>query len=323
MANPAQTPNFRLTLAPARRRGRRALRLGLFTLVMIPVVTWLVAPIVMAVLMMRPEPRALRVTPAELPFPAEAVAWRAPDGRTMRGWLARATAGAPVILLGHGRFETREMMVPYAAFLYEAGYSVLLFDWRGWGESEGDLTTFGLREAGDVRAALDYLVARPDLEGPRFGGLGVSMGSGMMLAAAAGDARLAAVVSDSVYTYDGIAAYLNGWSRDGLPIGPLRAPIAPLILPTANLLLDGRLPELDPVRLAPQVSPRPLLLIHAAQDGHPLTPLAGAQAVFAAAREPKALWVSPLGNHASIFRADPAGYKQRVLTFFDTYLRNE
>jgi hypothetical protein len=65
-----------------------------------------------------------------------------------------------------------------------------------------------------------------------------------------------------------------------------------------------------------------LLLIHAEHDDHPLTPLAGARAVFAAAREPKSLWVSPAGNHASVIWADPARYRQRVLAFFDTYLRH-
>jgi pimeloyl-ACP methyl ester carboxylesterase len=300
----------------------RALRLGLFALVMIPLVTWLLAPVAMAYFLMRPQAHALVVTLARLPFPAEAVAWRAPDGRTMRGWLARAAAQAPVILLGHGRFTTREAMVDHATFLYKAGYSVLLFDWRGWGESEGDLTTFGLREAGDVSAALDYLAARPDLDHPRFGGLGVSMGSGMMLTAAAGDPRIAAVVCDSIYTYDGIAAYLDGWTRDGLPIGPIHVPIAPLLLPTANLLLEGRLADLDPVRLAPRLSPRPLLLIHAEHDDYPLTPVAGARAVFAAAHEPKTLWISPVGTHATVLSADPAGYQQRVLAFFATYLRN-
>ena len=262
---------------------------------------------------------AVSADTSTLPFPVEPVAFRAADGLTLQGWFGHTTPEAPVILFGHGYPGTREQMVPYAAFLYAAGYNVLLFDWRGWGESEGTQTTFGLHEVDDLRGALDYLQGRSDLQNSRFGGLGVSMGAGLMLLGAAHDHRLAAVVGDS--TYARIAPMFGQWNSVGLRIWPYRLTFAPLAEPYANLQLDGHLADLDPLTQAAAISPGALLLIHAEHDHNGLTPLAGAQAIFAAAQEPKALWVSPLGDHASILAADPDGYQQRVRTFFDTYLR--
>ncbi|HUS17633.1 MAG TPA: alpha/beta fold hydrolase, partial [Chloroflexia bacterium] len=169
---------------------RRFLRRLMGTLVTITLLTWLLVPVVMVGVTLHAPRIPLQNTAQSLPFPAEDVAFRTRDGLTLRGWLARAGAGAPVILLAHGYPANREQMIPQAAFLYEAGYSVLLLDFRAWGTSDGDRTTFGLRESDDLSAAMDYLTARSDLGHPRFGGLGVSLGAGLMVLGAAHDHRL-------------------------------------------------------------------------------------------------------------------------------------
>ena len=60
--------------------------------------------------------------------------------------------------------------------LHDAGYSVLLFDLRSSGESEGDAVTFGFRERGDVQGAVRYLKERWDADGENVGALGLSHG---------------------------------------------------------------------------------------------------------------------------------------------------
>ena len=292
----------------------RFLRLLTFTLVVLVLLGWLLTPVMFVQATLHPARTALQMDPATLPFPVEAVAIPAPDGVTLRGWFGYRARAAPVILFGHGYPATREQMVPHAAFLYQAGYNVLLLDWRAWGESGGDATTFGLRESDDVRAALDYLETRPDLDHPgRYGGLGVSLGAGLLFLAAAHDHRLAAVVCDSIYP--SVTPMFTQWNHIGLRIWPYRLAFAPTAEPAANLLLEGRLADLHPLAQAAAVSPSALLLVHAEHDGNGLTPLAGAQQIYAAAREPKELWVSPLGNHATILPTNPVAY-QRVVTAF-------
>jgi dipeptidyl aminopeptidase/acylaminoacyl peptidase len=297
----------------------RFLRLLAFTLGTMALLFWLLTPVMFVRATLHPARSPLQTDSATLPFPVEAVAIPAPDGVTLRGWFGYRARTAPVILFGHGYPATREQMVPYAAFLYAAGYNVLLLDWRAWGESGGDATTFGLRESADVRATLDYLETRPDLDHPgHYGGLGVSLGAGLLLLAAAHDHRLAAVVCDSIYP--SVTPMFTQWNSIGLRIWPYRLVFAPTAEPAANLLLEGRLADLQPLAQAAAVSPSALLLVHAEHDGNGLTPLAGAQQIFAAAREPKELWVSPLGNHAGVLSANPVAYQRVVTAFFAKHL---
>ena len=76
------------------------------------------------------------------------------------------------------------------------GYGVLLFDRRGEGESEGEPNSWGWGGDKDVKAAIDYLQRRPDVDPDRIGGIGLSVGGEMMLETAAETDELAAVVSE-------------------------------------------------------------------------------------------------------------------------------
>lgn len=303
-----------------RRFLARMLRMFLFIILVLLALGWTLPPIIFTSATLHPPRFPVRTDPATLSFPVESVAFPSAEGFTLRGWFGRKSASAPVILLGHGYPANREQMIPYAALLYDAGYSVLLLDWRAWGESGGTLTTFGLHEADDLRRAMDYLTGRPDLQHPRFGGLGVSMGAGLMLIGAAYDHRLAAVVCDSSYAR--VGGMFGQWNSIGLTVWPHRIPFAPLGEPTANVLLEGHLAEIDPITQAAAVSPSALLLVHAEHDGNGLTPLSGAQAIYATAKEPKAIWISPTGNHAGIIQANPDGYRAAVIPFLDKYLRD-
>jgi dipeptidyl aminopeptidase/acylaminoacyl peptidase len=323
LGNPVTQAMSRPVVPVRRRRIVRLLRLAVFTLVAIPLTVWLLTPIVVVYNILHPRHVAVTTTLSQLPFPAENVSIQASDGVTLRGWFARRSATAPVILVGHGFENTRANMIPYGDFLYQDGYSVLLLDWRAWGDSGGDMTTFGRRESGDISAALDYLTARPDLDHPHFAALGVSYGSALMLQAAAHDHRLVAVVCDSLYIYPTFVNLFHDWDTNGMPVGNGRVPSAPLTAFMANWMLGGHMEELDPLKEAPNVAPTALLVIHALHDHHPMTPVSGAEQVFAAAQEPKAEWISPVGDHASVFFADPDGYRQHVLTFLDTYVRGK
>lgn len=47
-------------------------------------------------------------------------------------------------------------MLPQARYLHDAGYDLLLFDWRALGASDGSFTSYGYYEKRDLKAALDY-----------------------------------------------------------------------------------------------------------------------------------------------------------------------
>jgi len=70
-----------------------------------------------------------------------------------------------------------------------------------------------------------------------------------------------------------------------------------------------------------KIAPRPILLIHSADDDNATTPVEGARQLFAAAGEPKELWVAPRGGHVGAINAFPDEYRARVVAFLRAGLR--
>src|SRR5207249_4052386 len=82
----------------------------------------------------------------------------AADGATLNGWYLRPhhSNGRDVLLL-HGVQDNREGVAGFAPMLLDRGYGVLLPDSRAHGESGGELATYGLLEADDIRRWVDRL----------------------------------------------------------------------------------------------------------------------------------------------------------------------
>ena len=90
------------------------------------------------------------------------------------------------------------------------GYGVLLFDRRGEGASDGDANIYGWGGDRDIKAAVDYLQTRPDVDPDRIGGIGLSVGGELMLEAAAETDELKAVVSEGA----GARAYSDSMQEE-------------------------------------------------------------------------------------------------------------
>ena len=131
------------------------------------------------------------VPAADLGAPFEDVEFTTDDGLRLRGWYIRSRNGAAVIA-----FPGRASSQKRAKLLARHGYGVLLFDRRGEGESEGDPNLFGWEGERDVHAAVRFLQGRPDVDPDRIGGIGLSVGGEMMIAAAAESTALKAIVSE-------------------------------------------------------------------------------------------------------------------------------
>lgn len=131
--------------------------------------------------------RALRI-------PHSDVVFRASDGVRLAGWYARGANGAAIVVV-HGGGGDRTGAVRHARMLQAAGYGVLLYDARGRGRSGGHENAFGWRWDRDVRGAVDYLAAHGI---HRIGLLGLSTGAEAVVAEAADDPRVGAVVADGL-----------------------------------------------------------------------------------------------------------------------------
>jgi len=128
----------------------------------------------------------------DLEFPAA--------GETCAAWLYRpdgVSAETPVVVMAHGLSGTRrDRLGPFAERFAEAGLAALVFDHRGFGDSGGEPDRFEpRRQLEDWRAAIAFARSLPGIDGERVATWGSSMGGGNALAAAAGDHRVAAAVS--------------------------------------------------------------------------------------------------------------------------------
>jgi len=120
-------------------------------------------------------------------------------------------AGRPCVVMAHGFGTTRDSgLAPFAAAFVRAGCDVLTFDYRGFGGSEAPVgaprqDVDHRRHREDYRAALAFVRARPGVDPDRVALWGTSYSGGHVLAVAAEDHRVAAVVSQGA-AVDGLAA---------------------------------------------------------------------------------------------------------------------
>ncbi|MGE5190287.1 MAG: alpha/beta hydrolase, partial [Gemmatimonadota bacterium] len=129
-------------------------------------------------------------TKGDLPNPAlegvarEDVFFRAPDGVTLHGWLLRPE-GTPLgtVLFLHGNAENVSTHVNAVLWLVRSGYRVFLFDYRGYGRSEGSPTMAGVHL--DALAAIDALFGMKEVDGDRIVVLGQSLGGAVAVYAVA------------------------------------------------------------------------------------------------------------------------------------------
>jgi uncharacterized protein len=169
----------------------------------------------------------LNVLPSVDPGVRERVRFSS-DGLELAGHLYRPAAAAPdertaALVMAGPMTSVKEETVPhYAAPLAEAGYTVLTFDNRNFGESEGEprqhLDT--AEQVEDLKNAVSYLLTREDVDPDRLGLSCVCMGAGYALAVASMDLRVKALAIvagayDITDTYrdflgeDGFAGYLD------------------------------------------------------------------------------------------------------------------
>jgi uncharacterized protein len=234
----------------------------------------------------------------------EEVAFTTSDGLRLQGWYVPSKNGAAVI-----SFPGRKGPQKPAQLLARQGYGVLLFDRRGEGESEGDPNALGWAGNRDVKAAVAFLRARPDVDSDRIGGVGLSVGGEVLLQTAAETDELKAVVSEGAGMRSvREAVHLPGTEK--LVATPVFA-----IVTAGTAVFGNDLPPRGLVDLSGEIT-EPVLFIHATpgQGGETLT-----EKYYEAAKGPKEYWAAP-GGHTGAFDAAPKEYERRVVGFFDRTL---
>jgi pimeloyl-ACP methyl ester carboxylesterase len=190
----------------------------------------------------------------------------------------------------HGSGGNRSRVAHHARMLSRNGYGVLLFDQRGHGDSAGHGNMLGWNAAQDVDAAVDLLERTPGVE--HIAADGISMGGEVLLAAAARDQRIEAVVTDG-------AEQMNDDDN-------------PLLVEALQAVSGER--RLDVARVVGDIAPRPALLISAGHRGG--EPQSNAMFQRRIGRSATHWSIGDVGHTAGL-REHPREYERRVIGFLD------
>jgi pimeloyl-ACP methyl ester carboxylesterase len=252
----------------------------------------------------QPKVSQLLGNPSEFEFPVR--------GESRTGWFYPGRRGGPTVILCHGYRSQRAQILTLAAILQENAYNVFLFDFSGHG-SAGGATHFGYAEVAELRAALNTLATRDDIDRERFGLWGADLGAYAALLVAADEPRVRAVVADSVYRRPEVM--LNAEvDRAGLAVLPLVHTFSRLGFRLHNWSYRGAptlTDRLGDLAGRPKLFLRPLDNQLLADETHE---------VFAAAPEPREQEAVPRAGYVGMMDADKRSYEGRVLSFFLQHL---
>ncbi len=240
-----------------------------------------------------------------------------PGGARLRGWyLVPPNDCGRAVLALHGIADRRSAMVAHAELLARHGYRVLLADLRGHGDSEGDISTYGVIEAQDVVVWQRWLTER----GARaVFGFGASLGAAVLLQAPRAGARFDGVVAEASYSsFADIAQDRIGAKAGALSwfARLLSRPIIASGVLYVRLRYDIDLAQASPAQAA-AATDTPVLLIHGDADVE--TPPWHSMAIRDASPEHAELWIVPGAWHCGAWARAPQEFERRVIEWIEAH----
>lgn len=268
---------------------------------------WLFLPVVILLagcvqsLLYYPD-RVLYDTPTRAGLKYEQVVFPSRDGTRLVGWFIPATAYADpknargTVIHYHGNAQNLSAHWQIVEWLPKRGFNVFVFDYRGYGASDGSPEPRGVFEDSD--SALNYLRSRKDIDPDKLLVFGQSLGGANAIAVVGSGNRTgvkAIAIEATFVSYSSIASdKLSG----------------------AGVLMDD---TYSPDRYVAKLAPLPFLLLHGTND--PVIPYAHAEKLFAKANEPKRLITVNGGGHTEALSSRFGTiYREIVVEFFDSAL---
>ena len=241
--------------------------------------------------------------------PYERMTIRSHDGLRLTGRYYAGAAGAPLMLFFHGYRSTavRDGSGGFQLCL-RRGFSVLMVDQRGHGESEGDTIAFGVRERYDC---LDWVNAAVERFGPdtRMLLLGVSMGAATVLMSAELPLppQVKGIIADCGYASpeDILRTTMRRWHCPQFPTWQL-VRLGGRLFGGLDVTACSALESLQKARI-------PVLLIHGEADR--VVPCEMAYALRDACASPVTLLTVPGAGHGMSCYTDPAAYEKALDDF--------
>lgn len=239
--------------------------------------------------------------------PHEDIFFKTSDNLTLHGWLVK-TQGKPrgTIIFFHGNAGNISTHVNNVLWLVPEGFDVFIFDYRGYGMSEGKPTIKGVHIDGE--AALMEALRLTGAGKDRVFVFGQSLGGSVAVYAVANSQhkdRIRGVIIDSAFSgyrrivRDKFAQFVITW--------PFQYPF--------SFLIDD---DFSPVRWIKKINPVPVLIIHGTQDG--VVPFYHGLKLYDEALQPKEFWMYEGKGHIRALTDDDM--KVRFLRYLNNAIPN-
>ena len=241
-------------------------------------------------------------TPAAWGLKFEPIDFKSADGTPLHGWFIPAKdkpakSAKGTVVFSHGNAGSISYHLGFCAWLAEASYNVIIYDYRGFGKSGGTVGRRGMID--DVKAAFAYALKRPDIDASRLVSFGHSLGGAQSITAL-GETPvkgLRAIVIDGAFaSYQAMARIIGG------QLG-------------ANLVTD----ELAPKDFVKKLAPVPLLVVHGAADE--IVPVSQGLQLYEAAAQPKTLFEVKAGHHGNALSKDNGAYRKKMIAWLDGVMK--
>lgn len=252
----------------------------------------------------------LYATPIAAGLPFREYLFTAPNGERLGGWWIPAAEGTEekgTIIHFHGNAQNMTAHFMNVAWLAKEGYNLFVFDYEGYGASDGTATPGNVN--GDALAALEAGIQITRERERQIGrrlkviAYGQSLGGAALLRALAelpDTGRLSGVIEESgFYSYRTIA-------RQKLAQRWFTWPVQWLAL---LLVSDGFSPE----EHIASIAPLPLLVVHG--DADMVVPVSHGRKIYELAGVPKEYWEIPGGGHIDAFHLNGGAYRPKLLAF--------
>lgn len=254
-------------------------------------------------------------TPSDFDLPFQTICAETSDKINIKGWLIENHASRGLVVVSHNLGSNKTRFLPIAKVLFDAGFSIALFDLRGHGESgkhRGWKTPFHVYVE-DLKAVIK------EVRGVNFKILqdiiliGYSLGTVPTLSVAAENSDVRGLILDSGPSLSVGETFARRFKTVfNLPVFPFSWPITRLI----GFMVGERSLRLNIMNSLSRLGKRPLLMIQGERDE--IVEIGEAKAVFDFARtKNKELLVVPHAHHMTNFAVDKDAYSKKIIAFID------
>ena len=227
-------------------------------------------------------------------LPLEDVWFPATDGTRLFGWYVESSGSPAVLLWCHGNAGNIINRLDNLRELYHLGLSVFLFDYRGYGRSQGRPSEEGLYQ--DALGSYAYVTQARRIRPERIVLFGRSLGAAVAGEVASQRPAAGLILESSFPSVEALAMF----HYFGLPV---------------HWLIGARFNLADKLK---HVSV-PILVIHGDQDE--IVPIHLGRQVFEAAKDPKAFYVVPGADHNNLYLVGGRAYFQRLKRIVEEVVR--